>query len=110
MGRNVEQKTDAVNPKEFERMEKKLEETTARLGEIRIRINSLEDEILNRENQIKTSMPRQNKLTIEIQSLKSQHPMIQNQIKNQETKYKESALDQTKLKNLETVRLSYETN
>lgn len=103
MGRKAESQSD-VNPKEFERMERNLEDVNKKLSEYRNRINLLEEETINSENELKTLIPKKNKLEIEIQSLKSQVPMIQEQIKNQVIKCKESTLDQKKLKELDKVR------
>lgn len=100
MGRNVEAQTETVNPKEFERMERKLEEITTRLGQVRNRITQLEDQTVQLESELRAARQQKNKLNIEIQSCKSQEPMLVEQIRNQKVKYQEAELDQKKLGNL----------
>lgn len=102
MGRKAEPQSD-VNPKEFEKMERKLEETNAKLSDLRSKISILEEESVDLENKLQISRTRKNKLAIEIQSYRSLVPMIQDQVKNQEVKYREAALDQKKLNTLNKV-------
>lgn len=103
MGQKVEQQTEACSPQQVDKMERKLEELVTRLGQVRSRVHSLEEQIGAHKMELGQKRQTVHKLNIEIESMKSQEPVLKKQVEVQALKAKESTVDPARLASLTKV-------
>eukprot|EP00092_Neocalanus_flemingeri_P022265 GFUD01024145.1.p1 GENE.GFUD01024145.1~~GFUD01024145.1.p1 ORF type:complete len:1283 (-),score=468.97 GFUD01024145.1:142-3990(-) len=100
MGQQV-QVVDKVNPKEFERMERGINEVEQEVKDCNKRRQELEDLLYKGKKDLQEMKKQHGKLKVEVNPLKEQVVMMEKQVADQEGRVKEAAPDKKVVKDMQ---------
>ncbi|GLV32117.1 gluon [Carabus blaptoides fortunei] len=103
MGQCVTVQKNAGTPRKMQDMETSLTKLEQKVGELRQRQTTLEDEVNSLDPQLRTMKTDLEKFTIEVQSLQAQQPALTEQIKRQTKISKETCANPAQIKKLQAI-------